>query len=59
MLTAVLQSLIAPRYVRRYVGRHRERMAPTEFSVGVDAAVVITPAPGPVDRDSSTELRRP
>jgi hypothetical protein len=25
MLTAMIQSLIAPRYPRRYVGRHRAR----------------------------------
>jgi hypothetical protein len=58
MLTDVLQSLIVPRYVRRYVGRHRERLAPTEFSVGIDAAVVMAPAPRPADGDSSAEMRR-
>jgi hypothetical protein len=55
MLTAVLQSLIAPRNFRRYVGRHRERVAPNGFSVGVDAAVIIAPTPRPVDRESSAE----
>ena len=54
MLTTVLQSLIAPRNLRRYVGRHRERVAPNGFSVGVDAAVTIA-SPRPVDRESSAE----
>jgi hypothetical protein len=53
MLTAVLQSLLAPRYIRRYVGRHRERLATTGFSVGVDAEVVIAPAPRPAGSDGA------
>jgi len=52
MLTAVLQSLIAPRYPRRYVGRHRERVATLGFGAGVDAVVVIAPMPGPAIRET-------
>lgn len=55
MLTAVLQSLITPRYVRRYVGRHRERLVTSGFSAGVDAEVVIAPTPRPATSDSPAE----
>jgi hypothetical protein len=50
MLTAVLQSLIPPRYPRRYVGRHRAHLVASGFSVGVDAEVAILPSPRPPDR---------
>jgi hypothetical protein len=50
MLTAVLQSLIPPRYPRRYVGRHRPRLDASGFSIGVDAEVAIMPSPRPPDR---------
>lgn len=55
MLTAVLQSLKAPRSLRRYVGRHRERLDPNGFSVGGDSAVIIAPTQRPVERESSAE----
>jgi hypothetical protein len=49
MLNAVLQSLIAPRTPRRYVGRHRARTETGEFGVGVDAEVVLVPSPRPAE----------
>jgi hypothetical protein len=39
MLTTMFQSLIAPRYPRRYVGRHRARF------VTRSAAIVARPRP--------------
>jgi hypothetical protein len=35
MLSTVLQSLIAPHYPRRYVGRHRARLVVRRVTVAV------------------------
>jgi hypothetical protein len=35
MLTAMIQSLIGPRYPRRYVGRHRARLIVLSISTAI------------------------
>jgi hypothetical protein len=37
MLTAMLQSLMGPRYPRRYVGRHRARLIVHTISTALGA----------------------